>query len=109
MNVVMSLNDILIRLTGERWVHIVENHDDLAGKQEIILETIADPDLVLGGTTGELLAICHAAPHSMVVVYREVNTGDGFVITAFQTSRVEQIIKSRKIVWNKQQSKKRLK
>jgi len=31
MDTVKSKNNIPIRLTEERWFHIIENHDDLAG------------------------------------------------------------------------------
>ena len=31
MEIVKSVNNVPIRLTDERWIHIVENHDDLAG------------------------------------------------------------------------------
>lgn len=106
MQVTNSINGVPIRLTDERWVHIVENHDDLAGKLELVLETIVDPDLLLAGTAGELLAVRYATPHAIIAVYREISASDGFVITAFQTSRVQQLVKSRKILWNKQQSKK---
>ena len=30
MDIVKSVNDVPIRLTYERWVHIIENHDDMA-------------------------------------------------------------------------------
>lgn len=32
-----SINGVPIRLTDERWVHIVENHDDLAGFYDEII------------------------------------------------------------------------
>lgn len=31
MDIAYSVDDVPIRLTAERWFHIVENHDDLAG------------------------------------------------------------------------------
>ena len=30
-NIAYSINGVPIRLTAERWLHIVENHDDMAG------------------------------------------------------------------------------
>lgn len=36
-----------IRLTDERWVHIVENQDDLAGYYDEVLNTIESPDYVV--------------------------------------------------------------
>lgn len=44
MVTVYSKNNVLIRLTDERWLHIVENHDDLAGRISEVLETVAEPD-----------------------------------------------------------------
>jgi len=31
VNIAKSKNNVPIRLTEERWFHIVENHDELAG------------------------------------------------------------------------------
>ncbi|MHC1599717.1 MAG: hypothetical protein ACXQS5_02720 [Candidatus Methanospirareceae archaeon] len=38
-----SVNGVPIRLTDERWTHIVENHDDMAGYYFDVLETVANP------------------------------------------------------------------
>ena len=46
-----------IRLTEERWLHIVENHDDLAGFYDDVLRTVEDPDLILSGYGGALIAV----------------------------------------------------
>ena len=37
LEVVISKNDVHIRLMEERWIHIVETHDDLAGYYEDVL------------------------------------------------------------------------
>ena len=37
MDIVTSKNGIPIRLTEERWVHITENHDDLAGHYDDVI------------------------------------------------------------------------
>jgi hypothetical protein len=52
MESVMSVDGVPIRLTEERWFHIVENHDDMAGHYDDVLETVADPALVLPGILG---------------------------------------------------------
>ena len=49
MDIAHSVNGAPIRMTSERWFHIVENHDYLAGRYEDILDTVADPDMVLQG------------------------------------------------------------
>jgi hypothetical protein len=36
----------------ERWHHIVENHDDLAGYYDDVLITVEDPDFILRGYGG---------------------------------------------------------
>jgi hypothetical protein len=53
MSIAYSINNVPIRLTHERWFHIVENHDGYLN-----------------------------------VIYRELSTTDGFIITAFFTSKI---------------------
>jgi len=102
--VASSINGVPIRLSSERWVHIVEHHDDLAGYFHPVLETVGDPDAVYEGEGGELLAVSkRVAPRALVVVYREISSSDGFVITAFFTSRLRQI-ERRRLVWTRQSS-----
>ncbi len=36
----------------------------------------------------------------LIVVYRELNSDDGFVITSFLTSKIN-YLKSRKLIWEK--------
>ena len=57
MDVAFSRNGVPIRITEERWFHIVENHDDLAGYYDEVLQTIEDPDLILRGHGGALIAV----------------------------------------------------
>jgi len=93
-----SSNGIVIRLTDERWAHIAENHCEMAGLRLDVLEAVAEPDRVLEGNAGELLAVKEYEPGKhIVVVYREA-TEDGFVITAFMTKRVESL-QRRKQLW----------
>lgn len=54
---VISLNNIPIRLTEERWAHILEEHGELAQMQQQILDTVAKPARILAGKAGELLAV----------------------------------------------------
>jgi hypothetical protein len=51
-----SRGGVAIRLTGERWFHVVENHDDLAGHYDDVLETVENPEAVLEGDEGALVA-----------------------------------------------------
>ena len=97
---VLSQNEILIRLTDERWAHITEEHCELAGMRLEVLETIAKPSKILEGGDGELLAIREIEKDKfLVVVYRELNN-DGFIITAFLTSR-KKSLNRRKQIWPK--------
>ena len=50
-----SKNGVSIRLTDERWVHIVEEHSEMAGYYVDILEAIQEPDAIYEGKAGELL------------------------------------------------------
>ena len=82
-----SRNGVSIRLTPERWTHITEEHTELAGLRLEVLETVTQPDSVVEGQHGALLAVRAIAPGSwLVVVYREIRD-DGFIITAFLTRR----------------------
>ena len=69
--VVHSVNGVPIRLSSERWTHIVEHHDDLAGHYHAVLETVRSPDAVHEGDGGELLAVSSRfTPYWLVVAYR---------------------------------------
>ncbi len=82
-------------------MHIVEHHDDLAGHYHDVLETIRGPDAVYDGDTGELLAVSSRyVPRQLVVVYREISRADGFVITAFFTTRLRPI-ERRRLAWKR--------
>ena len=101
---VQSVNGVPIRLGPERWMHVVEHHDDLAGYLHAVLETIGTPDFVYEGDHGELLAVStRSADRWLVVVYREVSAVDGFVITAFFTTRVERF-ERRRLLWRPEPS-----
>ena len=93
-----SKNDGIIRLTDERWSHICEEHAELAGLRLDVLETVAEPERIVSGGAGELLALKKQSDGKiLVVVYRE-DAGDGFVITAFLTRR-EVSLNRRKQLW----------
>lgn len=48
-----SKNDVVIRLTEERWKHIVLLHPNLSNKQTKVLTTVENPDYILKGQAGE--------------------------------------------------------
>lgn len=84
MEVVYSVNGVPIRLTYERWYHIVENHDELASYFHEVLDTIEKPHLVVRGNKGTWKATKNMGRKKwLVVIYKEVSKHDGFVITAY--------------------------
>lgn len=88
MDIARSVNGVPIRLSYERWYHIVENHDDLASTFHEILEVIEKPDFITRGSHGALKAARSMGRKKwMVVVYRELSKRDGFVITAYLLSK----------------------
>ncbi|MBI5408753.1 MAG: hypothetical protein HZA14_05245 [Nitrospirae bacterium] len=84
MDKAYSVNDVPIRLTYERWYHIIENHDDIASYFFEVLETIENPEIVIRGNKGALKAVKNLGRNKwLVVVYREISKNDGFAITAY--------------------------
>ena len=98
MDKVTSKSGIAIRLTDERWRHIAEEHGELDGMRQLVLDAIKLPDRVLVGSDEEFLAVRQVeAGKYLIVVYRELKD-DGFVITAFLTRRYRSLAK-RKQLW----------
>jgi len=104
ISTVISKNGKELRLTAERWSHIVEAHDYMAGNQDLVFETLENPDYIVGGGQGEFIALKHYKKNiylgkGVVVIYKEKEK-EGFVITAFMTSEPERIIK-KGVIWRK--------
>lgn len=100
----LSKNSIKIRLTEERWLHITYSHKEIDFTDFTdALEAIEDPDFILKGDEEELLAVKKRAGRNVwfVVVFKEVNKDDGFVITAYLTTDMKWLLK-REIIWNKE-------
>jgi hypothetical protein len=84
MDTAYSVNGVPIRLTYERWYHIIENHDDLASYYYELLETIEKPEFVFRGNKGTLKASRNIGRNKwLVVIYREISKTEGFIITAY--------------------------
>ncbi len=101
MLIVYSRNGVPIRLTDERWQHIVARHPEMEQQRDHVLETVAEPEMVQQGDFGELLAVrfySHTPLTSkyMIVAYRETGANDGFVITVYFARRASA---RRKILW----------
>jgi len=102
MEAVKSKNNVPIRLPQERWLHITEEHSEMAGYYFEVLETIEGPEVIYEGRMGEYIAIRRTERNKyMVVIYREVSKEDGFIITAFLTKRLRQFERRRKL-WKQQ-------
>ena len=101
MEIAESANKVPIRLTDERWIHIIENHDDLAGYYDEILTIIEVPDYVIKGYADALIALKLMADDKfLAVVYKEVSAADGFIITAYFTSKIK--LEREVVVWQRQ-------
>ncbi len=88
-----------VRLSAERWEHIVTEHAELQDMQEQVLRAVSEPERVLEGSAGELLAVLTIEEGKwLVVVYRELED-DGFVITAFLTRKAKSLDK-RRVIWS---------
>lgn len=98
MVTITSKNNIPIRLTEERWAHIIEEHGELSEMQVDVLSTVAEPERILLGGAQEHLAVREIESGKwIVVVYREGND-DGFIITAFMTRKYRQLDR-RETIW----------
>lgn len=99
----ISINNFSIRLTSERWVHVRTAHPELEKHTPTtILNIIQNPEFILQGDLGELLAVRRKSRNGywLVVVYKEVNKRDGFIITAYITTDIRWLLK-REVIWNK--------
>jgi hypothetical protein len=52
-----SVNGVPIRLTEERWEHILDSHPDLASLLETLLDAVENPDYILASRRGALAAV----------------------------------------------------
>jgi hypothetical protein len=101
LDIVQSINGAPIRLTDERWVHIVENHDDLAGFYDEIVDIIEYPEYIIKGYKDALIALRQIRKGKyLCVVYKEISDTDGFVITAYFSSKI--ILEREVVIWQRQ-------
>ena len=89
-DVIKSVNGVPIRLTDERWVHIIENHDDMAGHRDDVIAVLEEPQYVIKGYEGALVALMRVeGKRFLAVIYKELSQTDGFIITAYFTSKLK--------------------
>ncbi|MHB2149856.1 hypothetical protein ACX8XP_12430 [Calditrichota bacterium LG25] len=102
MKIVLSKNHVPIRITDERLLPIIQNHPEMEGQEDKIVETLKTPDMILNGDFGELLAVKFYAntPVSkkkyLIVEYKEITDVDGFILTAYFSRKLS---KRRKVIW----------
>jgi len=103
MDFAISINEIHIRLTDERWQHISTGHPEMADFYFEILETIENPNVLYKGNSGEIIAVGQKNKISgkfFVVVYKEMERLDGFIITSFMSKKENLFIK-KEVVWKR--------
>src|SRR3990167_3534835 len=88
----------IIRLTEERWHHIVERHPEIEGQMAKIQSTIQNPDLIVKNRYNKKERYYHRYFKSLknyliVIVEYEKN----FIITAF----ISRKIKKGEVLWKK--------
>ena len=97
-----SKNNLLIRLTDERIKHIITNHPETKNCLSWFLETIENPDRIVAGDCGELIAVklYSKTPVTfnkyLTVVYKEDTNLDGFILTAYFSRNFN---KKRRLLW----------
>jgi hypothetical protein len=93
LKVVRSHNNTPIRLTDERWQHIVRSHPEMDTFQERVIDTVSQPSQIQEGDYGTLMAIRFYTETPLtskyrIAVYRKTQPDDGFVLTAYLASRL---------------------
>lgn len=93
---VQSINNVRVRLTEERWFHIVEYHGELGSFQPEIMMSVAEPDNVYFSPVGVkpnfaavkafVRLVELGLAENLVVHYRESSQSNGFILTAFVMS-----------------------
>jgi len=94
-----SVNNIPVRLTDERWEHILHEHAEFAyNDSNMILEAVEDPEYILPGRRGSCVAVVVLGRGSYLHVFcKEVSAKDGFIITAGIRPKMDK----KKIIWRK--------
>jgi hypothetical protein len=82
----------------------VENHNEMAGYYDKVLDAVANLKWVVLGYHDELWAIMEISENKVLLaVYKEIKSeNDGFIITAFFTSQLQKL-KRRKMIWIQKQ------
>lgn len=101
MDFVISKNGVPVRLTAERWNHITFGHPEIADYYHEILETVEKPELICEGDNDAKIAVKNFQNRFdkfIVVIYKEINADDGFIVTAYFTNNIQEINR-KKLIW----------
>jgi hypothetical protein len=91
-----SINNVNIRLTDERWEHILDVRPFMRGYEEDVLETVESPELILRAAGGVLVAVVSFGRSGFLhALYREVSRTDGFIIMAYFNESYNR----RQVIW----------
>jgi len=103
-----AVSGLVVHLSENVWFRkIIIDHPEFSKRKEYLGEvkkTIEDPEFVIAGWSGELLAlrfweIAPSSPKYLCVSYRETD-GKGFIMTTFFISKVNKLLR-RGILWSK--------
>jgi hypothetical protein len=99
LGIAESVNGVPIRLTDERWEHILDSHPELASYRENILDAVENADYILASRRGALAAVVVLGRKAFLhVFYVEKTRRDGFILSAY----LEEEMDKAKIVWRKE-------
>jgi hypothetical protein len=94
-----SVNGVPIRLTDERWAHILDSHPEVASYRETILDAVEKPDYILASRRGAFAAVIVLGHRAFLhVFYVEKGRRDGFILSALLEEKMDKA----KIVWRKE-------
>jgi len=99
----ISIKGFPVRLTDERWEHILDRHphDFSYSDWQMILDVVENPDYVLRGHRSARAAAVPAGNEYLFVMYRELKlkdkSKDGFIITAYYDDYLDKSI----IIWRR--------
>ena len=99
LGIAHSVNGVPIRLTDERWEHILDSHPELASLRETLLDAVENPDYILASRRGALSAVVVLGRKAFLhVFYVEKSRHDGFILSAYLEEKMDKT----KILWRKE-------
>ena len=98
LDIVESIDGVPIRLTGERWEHILDAHPYMSGFYQEILNAVINPEFITRGNKSVKIAVVNLGRRRWLhVLYRQISQADGFIISAF----IDEDFEKNKIIWSR--------